>query len=52
LLDTRMKERRVRAPMNFQIKFSIATHALASYLLAHPCLREGVALARLDELTR
>jgi hypothetical protein len=37
--------------MNFQITSSIATHAPATYRPAYPCLRKGVALARLDELT-
>lgn len=50
-LDTEIDERRVRAPMNFHITFSIAMHASAAARPAHPCWCERVALARVVELT-
>jgi hypothetical protein len=37
--------------MNFHITSFLAKHAFAAVMPAYPCLREGVALARLDELT-
>jgi len=37
--------------MNVQIKSANAIHATAGHQPVRPCVREGVALARLDEVT-